>query len=342
MRSTTLRLYVLAILTIAIASWWQLPEVKAQAPAPAEGTLYVAGSSIPGQLGIISQNVSPPRAFPNNSSPFDDVIASSLGLDHSLVLRSDGSVWASGSNQFGQLGIDGAISGPGPIHVPGLPTIIDVAAGAQFSLALDDAGNVWSWGINSSGQLGIGSTNSSSSAVAVTAVSNIVDIAAGADFAVAVDSVGGIWTWGNNLTLQLGQPGPSRNLPAPLPLGPTVHMTHVVAGKRTALALASDGRLFGWGANDALQIAPSGSYVPLVQIDSNVADMAAGDLHIVEARRDGHVYARGANAFGQLGTGSTNSSSSLQLVPNLSNVIKVGAGRAHSAAVTSRAPKTTA
>jgi hypothetical protein len=82
------------------------------------------------------------------------------GRDHSLALRPDGTLWASGDNGSGQLG-DGTVltrTIPVPISVApcggGISNVSAVAAGYDFSVAADTNGTVWTWGDGGDGQLG--------------------------------------------------------------------------------------------------------------------------------------------------------------------------------------------
>ena len=82
------------------------------------------------------------------------------GWAHSLALRSDGTVWSWGWNEYGQLG-DGSTTGRlTPVQVSGLSDVTSIAAGVHHSLALRSDGTVWSWGGNGNGQLGDGTTTS--------------------------------------------------------------------------------------------------------------------------------------------------------------------------------------
>jgi alpha-tubulin suppressor-like RCC1 family protein len=335
MRAHTLRLWLIAFLTVGIASWWQLPTV-AQAPAPEGKVLYAAGDSLTGKLGILSANISPPRLFPSPAAPFDDVIDAALGENHTLVLRSDGSVWSIGSNNFGQLGLSNPPPGLQPLRVDNIPPIVNVVAGDNHSLALDNTGAVWAWGADSSGQLGIGGNNTPQPVpVMIPTLSNVVDIAAGLDFSLAVDSDGIIWAWGNNSFLQLGDAGPAANQPIVVPKGVGFFATHVAAGGRTAYALSNNGQVMAWGFNGNQQIsADVAQAVPsAAPIISNIRSMAVGDSHVLLVRNDGTVAARGLGSNGQLGLGNASSSSVFVTVPGLTNVRDVAAGAAHSAAV---------
>jgi len=88
-------------------------------------------------------------------------IAISAGGYHSLALRSDGAVLATGGNPYGQLGFDDVVQRKVFTAVPGLENIIAISAGNSHSLALRSDGAVFAAGINSNGQLGLNDTTNS-------------------------------------------------------------------------------------------------------------------------------------------------------------------------------------
>ena len=79
------------------------------------------------------------------------------GANHTLAIKSDGSLWAWGSNNNGQLGI-GTIDN----YAQPTPTLIiasgvsDVEAGEFHTVALKTDGSLWAGGYNAYGQLGDG------------------------------------------------------------------------------------------------------------------------------------------------------------------------------------------
>ncbi|MFY2560882.1 RCC1 domain-containing protein [Corallococcus terminator] len=79
----------------------------------------------------------------------------SAGTRHSLAIRTNGTVWASGANHSSQLGRTGFTSTSTPLQVPGVTNATSVAAGDESSVALLSAGTVWTWGANQTGQLGV-------------------------------------------------------------------------------------------------------------------------------------------------------------------------------------------
>lgn len=121
-----------------------------------DGTVWAWGSNNAGQLGEPAST--PQRITPVQVAGLSGVVALAAGFQHSLALKRDGTVWAWGGNDSGQLG-DGSLSDrPAPVRAAGLDGTVALAAGYRHSLALRSDGTVRTWGNNSFGQLGDGST----------------------------------------------------------------------------------------------------------------------------------------------------------------------------------------
>jgi hypothetical protein len=131
------------------------------------------------------------------------VTAVAAGDRLSLALRSDGTVWAWGANEFGQLGNRVTSTAQlTPVQVTGLTGVTKIAAGDRFSLAPCSDGTVWAWGSN--GHLGNGATASSSVPVRVKGPSQVTSIAAGSITSLAVctrsiTALTSVWAWGGNV-----------------------------------------------------------------------------------------------------------------------------------------------
>lgn len=137
------------------------------------------------------------------------VTAVAGGYYHSLALRADGTVWAWGDNQVGQLGLGYADADehPDPQMVPGLTHVVAIAAGIGHNLALRTDGTLWAWGRNTEGQLGDGTRMNRYYPVQVTAVNAPVrSFTAGGYHSLATLSTGAIAAWGWNDNFQTNVP----------------------------------------------------------------------------------------------------------------------------------------
>jgi alpha-tubulin suppressor-like RCC1 family protein len=86
----------------------------------------------------------------------DSVQATAAGDDHSLILKCNGTLWACGDNDLGQLGDGTSATRYSPVQV--MSNVQSAAAGGRFSLILKCDGTLWACGYNYFGQLGDGTT----------------------------------------------------------------------------------------------------------------------------------------------------------------------------------------
>jgi alpha-tubulin suppressor-like RCC1 family protein len=262
---------------------------------------------------------------------------------HSLALAADGAVFAWGLNDYGQLG-DGTItSSSTAVLVSDVTAITAVAAGGYHSLALTSTNTVLAWGRNDYGQLGDNTNDSSNTAVPASGLTDVTAVAAGSYHSVALTSDGTIWAWGDNFYGQLGfDPDVAweSTTPVEVQLPGDIHAVAIAAGGLHSLALASDGTVWAWGYNLDGQLGDgttTDSYEP-VQVtglgDADILAIAAGAYHSLALDDGGTVWAWGLNGDGQLGNGSTNSSSTAVPVGGLpSGITDVSAGGSHSLAL---------
>lgn len=255
------------------------------------------------------------------------------GYGHSVAVKSDGTVWAWGYNESGQLGVTGVAESPIPLKVGSLSGMTAVASGETHNVALKSDGTVWTWGGNLYGELGNGGTTPSATPAQVQGLSGIVAVAAGPNHSVALKSDGTVWSWGSNGSWQLGN-GTVTDSSVPVQASGLSGVTAIATGARHTLALRADGSVWAWGNGALGDGSWIGSRVPVkIPSLSRVVDIAVGSEHSLALRSDGAVWTWGGNQNGQLGSGDDTPLNTPTKVASLGEVAAVAAGEASSAAV---------
>ncbi|MFC1742760.1 hypothetical protein ACFL35_02115 [Candidatus Riflebacteria bacterium] len=248
----------------------------------------------PVQVGVepTSSTSSTSTTTTTSLSPLTDCMAVSAGGLHSLALKSDGTVVAWGSNDYGQLGIgdeEESSDEEFPVPIPNFNNVIGISAGYEHSLAVKSDGTAWAWGTNDSGRLGIGDENgddefspvqigenltttstSSTSTSTANPLTGVIAVAAGGYHSLALKSDGSVWGWGYNGDGQCGigdedTDDQYRPVRVGSVTGTTTSSTSsttgatfnniiaIAAGYDHCIALKSDGAVFTWGYNDSAQ-----------------------------------------------------------------------------------------
>lgn len=229
------------------------------------------------------------QVFPPNGPT--DIVAVSAAVDHSLALKSDGTVFAWGDNMNGQCNVPA-----------GLADVTKIAAGEFFSVALKSDRSIATWGANDYGQCDLPS-----------GLTGATDISAGRGHVLALKNNGTVVGWGCNV---FGQ--------ATVPTGLTAVKSIHAAGNYS-VAIKTNGTFVAWGANDSGQTdLPSGVRIKAVAGSTtwcmalrtngavvawgqpptlpaglnNVAAIAAGQEHGLALTSAGSVIAWGTDSSG--------------------------------------------
>ncbi len=146
------------------------------------------------------------------------ITAISAGGDHSLARKSDGTMLAWGSDDYGQLGDDATlVYKPTPVSISGTTSIAAISAGAEISLALKSDNTVFAWGQDDKGQLGNDVTLANNPIpVSVSSATSISAISAGGYHSLALKSDGKMLAWGYDDVGQLGDDTALINKPMPV------------------------------------------------------------------------------------------------------------------------------
>ena len=283
-----------------------------------DGTVWTWGSGGYGALGNGHTGTTGTFWTPSQIA-FTGGIAVAGGMAHSLVLKADGTVWAFGKNEYGELGDGTTTMRATPVQVVGLTGIVAIAASRGSSYALQSDGGsggiLWAWGANHYGQLGDGSTATRLTPIRVLGIVNASAIsAAKAGYAAAaIGGDGRPYAWGRNNVGQLGD-GTTVNRASAVAM-PTVVSARVISeGTEHGVVVDAAARSWSWGSAyaGALGIGPVAIYqqaiVPQQSDIGGVLHVAAGDAHTLAVQPGGGIRAFGDNTSGKLGDGTTTQS----------------------------------
>jgi PKD repeat protein/pimeloyl-ACP methyl ester carboxylesterase len=137
------------------------------------------------------------------------------GVFHSMALKSDGTVFAWGDNEYGESTVPSNLTG-----------VVAIAAGFDYDLSLKSDGTVVAWGDNGSGESTVPAN-----------LTGVVAIAAGYYNSLALKSDGTVVAWGDNGS---GESTVPSNLTG---------VVAIAAGYNHSMALKSDGTVVAWGDN---------------------------------------------------------------------------------------------
>ena len=215
------------------------------------GTLWAWGDNDYGQVGNGAPLGTAPAPLqrPTQVGSGSDWASVSAGFDHSLAIKSDGSLWAWGRNRSGQLG-DGRqrrmpLAAPSQV---GSDQWTMVAAGFEHSVAIKSDGTLWAWGKNDRGQLGDCSEEDRDVPLQIGSDRTWASVVAGsaADHNLAITRDGSLWAWGRNDKGQLGN-GTTEAGCVPAEVGTGGTWVLVAAGELNSRAVSSDNELWVWG-----------------------------------------------------------------------------------------------
>lgn len=260
------------------------------------------------------------------------------GGHHSLALKSDGTVWTWGRNDYGQLGDGSYTNRDTPVQVSKLSGITAITGGFDHSLAIKTDGTVLAWGNNGNGELGDGTNTQRTKPAQVSTLNNIIKIAGGGWHSLALKSDGTVWAWGFNDGGQLGN-NTTTNSNTPVYVSSISDVISIAGGWGYSLALKSDGTVWAWGWNGSGQLGDGtteNSRVP-VQVSEldGITGIAGGGWHSIALKSDGTVWAWGENSKGQLGDETTTNRNVPVQVTGLSNITAIAAGVDHAIALKS-------
>ncbi len=273
------------------------------------GVTYLVAKDSRGNTGTIKLNVIPAGNDRSNVMP---MIA--VGENHTIALRSDGTVWSWGNNSYGQSG-NGSKSSYTTIPVQvlkrenataspsALTNVIKIATGGNHSLALTSDGHVYAWGTGVKGALGNGSQtefNVHKYAVRVYGTTRSYYLGDSAEGTVTESIYG-------SRIIDIAAAGTGSDSKE--------------GTKQYSYAIDADGNIFGWGYNYKGVVSPQDTYNAKMTLPRNITtrntilksarklipDKLGDTMHVLKA--DGQIITWGDNSNGIYGIGENISTS---------------------------------
>ena len=288
-------------------------------------------------------------------------MAVAAGQRHTVIVGEDGSVFACGYGEYGQLGTGDTTDMYVPTRVAGLPPLSgpvrQIAASGWNTGIVTDAGDLLMCGEGTAGQLGLGDEGNRATPTLVPRAAfgdeAVLMVACAGDYTAVVTEGGSVYTFGMAEEGPLGhvdeeddlEPGDEeghlvpRQVPAVafrpngLAEGPGERIVMVAAAFAHMVALSEAGHVFTWGSGERGKLghgdeedqwAPRQVEPAWFALEGQVEQIvfvAAGDDHTVAVTAGGRLYTWGDCEEGQLGHGDTGR----RLVPTL---VEEGTGAA--------------
>jgi alpha-tubulin suppressor-like RCC1 family protein len=302
------------------------------------GAAYCWGANDVGMLGTGSSGQSSVPVAVAGGLRFG---ALSTGYDHTCALTANGTPYCWGANQFGQLGT-GPAGGPQfcvdnfpcstvPAAVSGGLTFAAVSAGTGatgFTCGLTPGGAAYCWGYNGDGELGTGTTTNNSTPLAVGGGFTFAAVSTGAYHICGLTKNGAAYCWGYSGFGEFGDGSYGRISQTPVAVSGGLTFAAVSAGLFNTCGITASVVLYCWGANGAGELGigsttgpelcnandldyldPCSTVPVAVSGGLTFAVVSVADFYSCGGTTGGAAYCWGTNFYGQLGTGTTTSSS---------------------------------
>jgi len=330
-----------------------------------DGTLWLWGSNNQGNLGT--------NNLIGRSSPVQTIAAGTnwrqvacgtilntgaLFSGSTYAIKTDGSLWSWGRNNYGQLGDSTVINKSSPIIVGGAAGAGAYTWNKVFANSVGHAGAIktdgtlWLWGYNVGGQLGDNTAiNKSSPVQTVAGGINWQSISLGTYSTAAIKTDGTLWLWGRNFVGQLGDnTTTAKSSPVQTVAGgrnwTQVALSSVNFNSQSSslagvtAAIKSDGTLWVWGGNAYGQLGDNSlisqsSPIQTISGGTTWKQVSVGTYVVAGVKTNGSLWTWGRNNYGQLGDNTLISQSSpIQTVASGYNWNNVACGYRHMAATT--------
>ena len=282
-----------------------------------DGTLWAWGSNTDGHLGDGTQTVRRTPVQIGSATSWKSVSSNQTSSTDArpfvTALQTDGTMWAWGNNNKGQLADGTQTARFAPTKIGTATDWVAVTAANAHAVAAKSDGSVWEWGSPGDGAIPANTL----SPTRIGTDSGFETLATAANHTLARKADGSLWTWGYNWVPNL-KPYEAQLLPmqrtTPGAASIAGEFTNIEAGRTHVLARKGDGTVWAWGNNSAGWLG-DGSITTRelpVQVGSasDWSTIAAGPLTSFGIKTDGTLWGWGDGGdfrFGSLNLGTRTS-----------------------------------
>ncbi len=174
------------------------------------GTFWIiGGTNVNGQQGLNDrvERSSPVQVGSNTNWSTGEFKIATQSQGGMFAIKTDGTLWSWGENNYGQLGTSNTIYRSSPVQVGADTNWSTIGSGTRAAVAVKTNGTLWTWGGNNQGQLGSNQAAGSvfkSSPTQVGAGTNWLQATTSWYSQYAVKTDGTLWAWGDGSLGQLG------------------------------------------------------------------------------------------------------------------------------------------
>ena len=291
-----------------------------------DGTLWGCGLNDEGQLGL--GDTSYRTTFTKITTNVNDIKLVCCGRNHTFILKNDGTLWACGQNNYGQLGLGDTDNRTTFIQVTtNTNNIKSVNCGYEHTIILKNDGTLWGCGYNGYGQLGLEDVNNRNTFTQITTnTGNIKSIYCGLYNTYILKNDGTLWGCGRNYYGQLGLGDTTDRLAFTIIGINTNDIKSVYCGDSYTMILKNDGTLWGCGQNNFYELGLGDAvdrniFTQIITNTDNIKSVYCGYTHTLILKNDGTLWGCGQSDYGQLGLGNISSESTFtQVTTNTDNI----------------------
>jgi len=236
----------------------------------------------------------------------------SAGNEHTMGIRTNGTLWAWGNNMNlrAGLGVQTPVNAA-PAQVGTYSDWVIVSARNQHTMGIreDAYGNrtLWGWGNRSDGRInGVIGAGGTQLPERVGTGTDWAYVSVGSDFTMGIreDAYGNrtLWGWGSNTNMRLGT-GAAGGISQRDPLGDWAYLS---VGLVHTMAIRKDGSLWAWGEGTFGRRGDGSTAAsPIVRVGTEYdwVSVSGGVFHSVAIREGGSLWIWGNRSQGRIGDG---------------------------------------